>query len=31
MKLSIHHAAIIASDYRTAKAFYVEKLGLNAE
>ena len=28
MKLSIHHAAIIASDYRTAKAFYVEKLGL---
>ena len=28
MELSIHHTAIIASDYQSAKAFYVEKLGL---
>ena len=28
MELSIHHAAIIASDYQAARAFYVEKLGL---
>ena len=28
MELSIHHTAIIASDYQAAKAFYAEKLGL---
>ena len=30
MKFSkIHHVAIIGSDYRASKAFYVEKLGFN--
>ena len=28
MELSIHHTAIIASDYQAARTFYVEKLGL---
>ncbi|MBS4161502.1 hypothetical protein GWP49_30985, partial [Klebsiella pneumoniae] len=28
MLKSIHHTAIICSDYETSKAFYVDKLGL---
>ena len=31
MELSIHHTAIIASDYQAAREFYVEKLGLRMD